>query len=78
MSIRTPLACSLEINLNVFLQILEFESPIEDPGLQVNPLIETSSAKIKTQNRVAIEHLIDTISLRFFGLVRRFFWRTPG
>ena len=56
--------------------MLEFESPMEDPELQVDALIEMSSAKIKTRKRVAIGHLIDTI--KFFGLVRHFFWRTPG
>ena len=34
---------------------------IEDPELQVDALLETSSAKMKTRNRAAIVHLIDTL-----------------
>ena len=75
MSILTRLVYSLEVKLNVFLQVLEFELPMQEPELQVDALIETSSAKIKTRNRVAIAHLIDT--LKFIGLVRHFFQRTP-
>ena len=66
---------SLEVKLNLFLQVLEFERPMQDPKLQVDALIETSSAKIETRNRVAIGNLIDT--LKFIGLVRYFFQRTP-
>ena len=75
MSILTRFVYSLEVKLNVFLQVLKFERPMQDPELQVDALLETSSAKIKTQNRVAIRHLIDT--LKFIGLVRHFFQRTP-
>ena len=38
-----------------------FERRIEDPELQVNTLLETFSAIIKTQNRAAIGNLIDTL-----------------
>ena len=76
MSILTRLVYFLEVKLNVFLQVLEFERPIQEPELQVNALIETCSAKIKTRNRFAIGHLIDTV--KFIGLVRHFFQRTPG
>ena len=65
MSILLPLAYSLEVKLNIFLQAFEFERRIEDTELQVNALRETSSAKIKTRNRAAIGHLIDT--LKFMG-----------
>ena len=81
MNILIQLAYSLEVKLNVFLQVLEFEleRPMQDPELQVDALIgliETPSANMKTQNRVAIGHLIDT--QKFMGLVRHFFQRTPG
>ena len=49
---------------------------MQEPELQVDALIETSSAKIKARNRVAIGHLID--NLKFIGLVRHFFQRTSG
>ena len=71
MSLLTRLVYSLEVKLNIFLQVLEFERPMQNPELQVDALIETSSAKMKTQNRVAIGHLIDT--LKFIGLFRHFF-----
>ena len=76
MSILTQLVYSLEVKLNLVLQVLEFEHPMQDPDLQVNALIETSSAKIKTRNRIAIRNLIDT--LKFIGLVRHFFQWTLG
>ena len=76
MSILTRLVYFLEVKLNLFLHVLEFKRPMQDPKLQVDALIETSSAKIKTRNRIAIGHLIDT--LKFIGLVRYFFQRTPG
>ena len=47
------------------LQAFEFDRRIEDPELQVDVLLETSSAKTKTRNRAAIGHLIDT--LKFMG-----------
>ena len=65
MSILSRLTYSLEVKLNIFLQEFEFECCIEDPKLQVDALIETSSAKMKTRNRAAIGHLIDT--LKFMG-----------
>ena len=49
----------------MFLQAFEFEHRSEDPKLQVDALLETSSAKMKTRNRAAIGHLIDT--LKFMG-----------
>ena len=76
MSIVTRLVYSLEVKLNLFLHVLEFKRPMQDPKLQVDALIETSFAKIKTRNSIAIGHLIDT--LKFIGLVRYFFLRTPG
>ena len=60
-SIISQLTYSLEVKLNIFLQAFEFERHIEDPELQVDTLPETSSAKMKTQNRAAIRHLIDTL-----------------
>ena len=57
--------CSLKVKLNIFLQAFKFERRIEDPELQVDALLETSSAKMKTRNRAAIGHLIDT--LKFIG-----------
>ena len=47
---------------NIFLQTSEFERRIKDPALQVDALLETSSAKMKTRNRAAIGHLIDTLT----------------
>ena len=76
MSKLTQLVYSLKVKLNLFLQVLEIKRPMQDPKLQVDALIETSFAKIKTRNRVAIRHLIDT--LKFIGLVRYFFQRTLG
>ena len=76
MSILTQLVYSLEIKLNLFLKVLEFERSMQDPELQVDALIETFSAKTKTRNRVALGHLIDT--LKFIGLVRNFFQKTAG
>ena len=38
---------------------------IKDPELQIDALLRTSSAKMKTQNRATREHLIDT--LKFMG-----------
>ena len=75
MSILTRLVYSLEVKLNIFLQVLELEHPMQEPEMQVSALIETSSAKIKTRNRVAIGRLIDT--LKFMGLVGHFFQRRP-
>ena len=49
----------------MFLQAFEFERLIEDPELLADALLETSSAKMKTRNCVAIELLIDT--LKFVG-----------
>ena len=65
MSILSRITCSLKVKLNIFLQTFEFERRIEDPELQVDALLETSSAKIKTQNRAVIERLIDI--LKFMG-----------
>ena len=69
MSILSRLTYSLEVTLNIFLQAFEFERRIEDPELQVNALLETSSAKMKIRNRAAIGHLIDTLKfMRQFGI----------
>ena len=38
---------------------------MEQPELQVDVLLETSSAKTKMRNRAAVGHLIDT--LKFMG-----------
>ena len=65
MNILLRLTYSLEVKLNVFLQAFEFERRIEDPELQVDALLETTSAKMKTQNHAATGHLIDT--LKFMG-----------
>ena len=61
MSILSRLTYSLEVKLNVFLQAFVFElfeRCIEDLELQVDALL-------KTRNRAAIGHLIDT--LKFIG-----------
>ena len=62
MSILSRLAYSLKIKLNKFLQAFEFERRFDDSELQVDALLETSSAKIKTRNRAAMGHLIDTLT----------------
>ena len=43
--------------------MFEFERHIEDPELQVDAILETSSAKMKTRHRAAaaLRHLIDTL-----------------
>ena len=46
MSILSRLTYFFEVKLNIFLQAFEFERRIEDPELQVDALIEASSAKI--------------------------------
>ena len=61
MSILSQLTYFLEVKLNTFLQAFEFERRNEDSELQVDALLETSSAKMKTRNRAAIGHLIDTL-----------------
>ena len=71
MSIFSRLTYSLEVKLNIFLQGFKFEHRIEVPELQVDALLETSSANMKTRNRAAIGHLIDT--LKFFWAVRHSF-----
>ena len=48
MSILSRLTYSLEAELNIFLLAFEFERGIEDPELQVDALLETFSAKMKT------------------------------
>ena len=65
MSILSRLTYFLEVKLNIFFQAFEFEHCIEVPELQVNALLDTSSAKMKTQKRAAIGHSIDT--LKFMG-----------
>ena len=48
----------------MFLQAFKFERRIEDdPELQVDALLETSTAKMKTRNRAAIGRLIVTLKL---------------
>ena len=59
MSILSRLTYFLEAKLNMLLPAFEFERRIEDPELQVDALLETSSAKMKTRNRAATGHLID-------------------
>ena len=49
----------------MFLQAFKLERRIENPELQVDALLETFSAKIKTRNRAAIWHLIDTQKAKF-------------
>ena len=56
MSILSLITYFLEVKLNTFLQAFEFERRLEDLELQVDDLLETSSAKKNTQNRVAIGH----------------------
>ena len=63
MSILSRLTYSLEVELNVFLQAFEFERRIEDLEFQVYALLEMYPAKMKTRNRAAIGHLIDTLKL---------------
>ena len=60
MSILSRLTYSLEVKLNIFLPSFTFEGCIEAPELQIDALLETSSAKMKTQNRAVIGHLIGT------------------
>ena len=64
-SILSRLPYFLEVKLNMFLQAFEFEHRVEDPEFQVDALPKTSSAKLKTRNRAAMGHLIDT--LKFMG-----------
>ena len=61
MSILSRLTYSFEVKLNIVLQAFEFERRIKDPELQVDALLETSSSKMKTQDRAAIGHLFDTL-----------------
>ena len=61
MSILSRLTHSLEVKLNIFLQAFEFERRIENPELQVDALLETSSAKMKIQNYAAIGYLINSL-----------------
>ena len=64
MSILSRLTYSLEVKLNMFLQAFKLERRIEDLELQVDALLEMSSAKMKIRNRAAITgHLIDTLML---------------
>ena len=56
---------SILSRLNIFLQAFQFERHIEHLELQVDDLLETFSAKMKTRNRAAIGRLIDT--LKFMG-----------
>ena len=65
MSILSQLKYFLEVKLNLFLQTFEFEQRIEDPELQVDASLKTSSAKMKTQNHATLGHLIDP--LKFGG-----------
>ena len=58
MSILSRLTYSLEVKVNMFFQAFKFERRIKDPELQVDALLETSSATMKTRNRAAIAHLI--------------------
>ena len=55
----------LEVKVNIFFRAFEFKLRIEDLELQVDALLETSSANMKTQNHAATGHLIDT--LKFMG-----------
>ena len=61
----TRLTYFLEVKLITFLQAFGSERRIEDSELQVDALLETFSAKIKTRNRAAVGHLIGT--LKFMG-----------
>ena len=45
------------------MQACKFARRIEDPEMQVDALLETSSSKMKTRNRAAIGHLTDAIKL---------------
>ena len=65
MSILLRLTYYIEIKLNIFLQAFEVKRRIAVTGLQVNSSLETSSAKMKTRNRAAAGHLIDTV--KFMG-----------
>ena len=61
MTILSRLIYSLEVKINIFLLAFEFKRCIEDQELQVDTLLDTSSPKMKTRNRTAIGHLIDTL-----------------
>ena len=63
MSLLSRLTYFSDVELNIFLQAFEFERRIEDSELQVDLSPKTSSAKVKTRNRAAIGHLIDTLKL---------------
>ena len=62
MNLLSRLTYSLKVKPNIFLQRFEFERRIEDPELQVDALLVTSSAKMKIRKRAAIRHLIDTLA----------------
>ena len=47
MSIFSRLTYSLEVKLNIFLPAFAFERRIEDLNLEIDVLLETSSAIIK-------------------------------
>ena len=51
----------LEVKRKKFLQAFGFECCIDDTELQVDALLEMSSAKMKARNRAAIGHLINTV-----------------
>ena len=61
MSILSRLTYSFEVKLNMFLQAFKLERRVEDQELQVDALLETFSAKMKTGNCAVIGHLIDTL-----------------
>ena len=63
MSILSRLTYFVVVQLNIFLQAFEFEGRIEDPQLQFDALLETSSAKMKTRNCAAVGHWMQPSSL---------------
>ena len=65
MSILSRLTYSLEVKQNIFLLAFECERRIQDPELQVDALLETSSAKMKLKRTLLIAYLINI--LKFMG-----------
>ena len=78
MTTLSRLTFSLEVKGNIFLQAFKFERRIEVPELQVDTLLETSSAKMETRNRtfgdtgstMSACFLFGFLIIFFFGICR--------
>ena len=82
MSLLSRFTYCLEVKLNIYLEAFEFERRIEDPDMQLNALLEVSSAKMKTRNRTVFlrsvysnfdQFLVFALNLKLFRLVSSFF-----